>query len=53
MGTLLLLMLMFQNLFEELKGVEIEISVFGSFEGVYIDMDYFTEYSDDFVNKWA
>jgi len=37
----------------ELKGVEIEISVFGSFEGVYIDMDYSTEYSDDFVNKWA
>ena len=37
----------------ELKGVEIEISVFGSFKGIYIDMDEFTEYSDDFVNKWA
>jgi hypothetical protein len=37
----------------ELKGIEIEISVFGSFKGMYIDMDEFAEYSDDFINKWA
>ena len=38
----------------ELEGVEIEISILGSVDAYYIDMDdVLMDFSDDFIEKWA
>ena len=36
-----------------LEGVPIEISILGSLDSYYVDTEFDTEFSDDFVSEWA
>ena len=38
---------------ETLEGVPIEISILGSFDTFYIDTEFMTEFTDDFIDEWA
>jgi hypothetical protein len=52
-GTLEYLEITIQEYPLELEGVEIEISVIGSFDTAYVDIQFVSDFTDDFVSEWA
>ena len=52
-GTLEYLEITIQEYPLELEGVEIEISVIGSFDTAYVDIEFVTDFSDEFVGEWV